>query len=85
MPESFVGEDVDGEVDGRVKYDEHVSDMLQIELETAANFSLTRHHGRNHLVNERRHLADDGNDRENECDTVVLLLAHTLHLHPFPA
>ena len=88
MSETFVEEDVDNEVDGRVKYDEHVGDVIQVELEAAAAPRLVRHHGPHHLVDERRHLADDeygDDDYENECDIVVLLLAHTLHLYPRPA
>ena len=49
---------------------------------------LVRRHGPHHPVDERRHLADDeygDDDYENECDIVVLLLAHTLHLYPRPA
>ena len=88
MSEAFVEEDVDNEVDGRVKYDEHVGDVSQVELEAAALSGLIRRHVPHHLVDERRHLADDeygDDDYENECDIVVLLLAHTLHLHPRPA
>ena len=88
MSKAFVEEDVDNEVDGRVKYDEHVGDGPQVELEAAAVSRLVRRHGPHHPVDERRHLADDeygDDDYENECDIVVLLLAHTLHLYPRPA
>ena len=88
MSEAFVEEDVDNEVDGRVKYDEHVGDVRQVELKAAAAPRLDRRHGPHHPVDERRHLADDeygDDDYENECDIVVLLLAHTLHLYPRPA
>ena len=85
MSEAFVEEDVDNEVDGRVKYDEHVGDVMQVVLEAAALSRLVRRHVPHHPVDERRHLADYENgddDYENECDIVVLLLANTLHLHP---
>ena len=62
--------------------------MLQVELKAAAVPRVDRRHGPHHPVDERRHLADDeygDDDYENECDIVVLLLAHTLHLHPRPA
>ena len=88
MSEAFVEEDVDNEVDGRVKYDEHGGDGPQVELEAAAMSRIDRRHDPHHPVDERRHLADDeygDDDYENECDIVVLLLAHTLHLHPRPA
>ena len=88
MSEAFVEEDVDNEVDGRVKYDEHVGDVPHVELEAAAVSRLDRHHGPHHPGDERRYLADDDysdDDYENECDIVVLQLAHTLHLYPRPA
>ena len=87
MSETFFEEDVDNEVDGRVKYDEHVGDVSQVELEAAALSRLVRRHVPHHPVDERRHLADDeygDDDYENECDIVVLLLVHTLHLQPRP-
>ena len=88
MSETFVEEDVDDEVDGRVKYHEHVGDVSQVELEAAASPRLVRRHVPHHLVDERWHLTDDednDDDYENECDIVVLLLAQTLHLHPLTA
>ena len=88
MSEAFVEEDVDNEVDGRVKYDEHVGDVSHVELEAAALSRVVRRHVPHHMVDERRHLADDeygDDDYENECDIVVLLLAHTLHPYPRPA
>ena len=87
MSETFVEEDVDIEVDGRVKYDEHVGDGPKVELEAAALSRLVNRHVPHHPVDERRHLAYDeygDDDYENECDIVVLLLAHILHLQPFP-
>ena len=88
MSEAFVEEDVDNEVDGRFKYDENVGDVRQVELEAAALSRLVRRHVPHHPGDEHRHLADDeygDDDYENECDIVVLLLAHILHLHPLPA
>ena len=88
MSEAFVEEDVDNEVDGRVKYDEHVTDGPHVELEAAAAPRVDRRHGPHHPADERRHPADDehgDDDYENECDIVVLLLAQTLHLYPRPA
>ena len=86
MSEAFVEEDVDNEVDGRVKYDEHVGDGPQVELKAAAAPRLVRRHVPHHPVDE--HLADDeygDDDYENESDIVVMLLANTLHLYTRPA
>ena len=62
--------------------------MLQVELKAAAAPLVDRRHGPHQPVDERRHQADNeygDDDYENECDIVVLLLAHTLHLNPRPA
>ena len=85
MSETFVEQDVDDEVHRRVEYDEHVGDLSQIELESAARPCLVIQHVPQDLVDERRHLADDeyyDDDNEDERHIVVLLLTQTLHLHP---
>ena len=57
--ETFVEECVDDEVDGRVKYDEHVGNVAQVELKAIAASPLERKHSPQHTADERRYLADD--------------------------